>query len=167
MKYTEPGEHTLVYKAEDECGNTTEQIRSVVVEAGDNNIIVDEDLSGVIPWSQGVQPGLPLTQLQNVSAGDKLTITLKAPVVFTSVTGEYPVVNGDLIGIDGGYADNGYFEWFDTNPDYSSDYLTPTWELDGINDNMSIYITDEGGELSSFTGVRASHITITKTEAGE
>lgn len=31
MKYTEPGEHTLVYKAVDECGNTTEQIRTVEV----------------------------------------------------------------------------------------------------------------------------------------
>lgn len=33
MKYNEAGEYTLVYMATDECGNTTEQIRNVVVES--------------------------------------------------------------------------------------------------------------------------------------
>lgn len=32
MKYDAPGEYTLVYKATDECGNETEQIRTIVVE---------------------------------------------------------------------------------------------------------------------------------------
>lgn len=32
MKYTEPGEYTLIYKAVDECGNESEQIREITVE---------------------------------------------------------------------------------------------------------------------------------------
>ena len=31
MKYTEPGTYELTYKAVDDCGNETEQTRTVVV----------------------------------------------------------------------------------------------------------------------------------------
>lgn len=41
MKYTEPGSYTLVYKAVDECGNESEQIREVIAEESQATVLFE------------------------------------------------------------------------------------------------------------------------------
>lgn len=73
MKYTEAGNYELNYTATDSCGNITTETREVIVQP--NNIIVDQDITAINRQS------LTLTQLQDITNTETITITISNPVI--------------------------------------------------------------------------------------
>lgn len=132
MKYIEPGTYELPYSAVDECGNTTTEVRTIIVNETENLFAYGQNKG--IPW---YDPSLELDQAYIAKTITSATIDLRI-----AVEGVRCVVGGTT------YTPT----WEDAevalvfNDDYDTYEGTANWQIPNSTSKVGIHVVMDASQ---------------------